>query len=89
MQWNGSTGTLQVGRNKVKQGIKLKLITTGRFLVMIYGFYTLLMVMFYTSNLRSILIMKEYEAKIESFDDVMTRGKDGKTIYIADVYTTK
>ena len=56
---------------------------------MIYGFYTLLMVMFYTSNLRSILIMKEYEAKIESFDDVMTRGKDGKTIYIADVYTTK
>ena len=47
------------------------------------------MVMFYTCNLRSILIMKEYEGKLEMFDDVLGRGLEGKTIYIADIYTSR
>ena len=33
--------------------------------------------------------MKEYEGKLEMFDDVLGRGLEGKTIYIADIYTSR
>ena len=48
-----------------------------------FGFFSLLMVMFYTCNLRSLLVMKEYEKGIVGLEDILERGQ---TPYIPIAY---
>ena len=64
-------------------------IIIGRFTVLLLSLFSLFMVMFFSCNLRAILILKEHEGKIKSLEDVLERGKRGATPYIADFSVTR
>ncbi len=49
--------------------------SAGRFGVILWSIFALLMTMFYTSNLRAFMIMVEYEESLDSIEDIIANGK--------------
>ena len=55
---------------------------TGRLLILVWSFVTLNFAAFYSSNLRVILIAREYEKPVDEPLDVIARDQ---TLYLADI----
>lgn len=50
------------------------MLTLGRFLTLFWGLFIMMMIFFYTCNLRAILIARDYESPLETLEDVVGRG---------------
>ncbi len=54
---------------------------SGKWSVFVWSIFALLMIMFYQSNLRAYMITVDYEAPMETLEDVATQGR---TVWMPD-----
>ncbi|TRY68267.1 hypothetical protein TCAL_16495 [Tigriopus californicus] len=62
--------------------------STGRFIVLLWSIFAFLMVSFYLSNLRTIIIAPAYEPRIDSTQDLIKSGRE-LYVHVAAYYLTK
>lgn len=63
-------------------------LAPGRIIVLMWSIFAFLMVSFYNSNLRTILIAPAYELRIETTRDLIKSGRD-IYVHIAAYYITR